>query len=126
MSAFPNFMTIIWLLISLVFAAIQITSSVILLRERNLGPWLMLTGAVISLAGQVASHVFVFSFNTGGRFVASSSLANLMTVASGVAAFGSLLFLGGLFFFALTRRGLAARIAELEAILAERHNQRIQ
>jgi hypothetical protein len=124
-TSFPNLMTIVWLLFSLLYGAMQITASILLLRERNVGPWLMLAGSVITIVGHFTSQMFVFFMNSGGRIGTVSSLTTMMSIASGVGALGSLLFVIGLLLHAFSRRGMANRIAELETILAERHNQRI-
>jgi hypothetical protein len=120
MSAAPvNLLQFAWLAFALLFGGLQITASILLLRERGIGPWLMLIGAVISVGGHVASQVFVVFFLNSGR-LGIGSRGQILSVISGFSALGSLLFVGGLLLFALTRRSLAQRIAELESILQSR------
>ena len=107
-----------WLLISLVLAALHITSAVILLRERHSGPWLMLAGSATALLGQIASMVVAIVLM---RTHSGSPPFACITAASSLAYLGALVFAIGLLLHALRQRGKANRTAELEAILNSRH-----
>ena len=106
-----------WLLISLAIAALHITSAIILLKERHLGPWLMLTGSAITLVGQVGSMMIPLSLLRRGVFKSEWTYA-----ISAFTSLGAFLFAIGLLLHALRQRGKANRIAELEAILNSRLN----
>ena len=110
---------IVWMLASILVVSVQIISAVLLLREKHIGPWLMLAGAVINLVAALG-HPFVsfFSSLAGGIDLMSTYMA-----LSGLAYFGALLFGIGLLLHALRLKGRADRIAELEAILHSRHQQ---
>jgi hypothetical protein len=110
-------LTLVPWLMTLVIAALHLTSAVILLRERHLGPWLMLTGSAIALVGKVGSMLIPVSLLRRGLIKNEWMLA--------IAAFsslGALLFAIGLLLHALRQRGKANRIAELEAILNSRNS----
>lgn len=98
-----------------VVGALNITSAVILLRDRHVGPWLMLAGSGIALVGQVASTLCQIFLIRPGNFK-----IEWFTAIGAFSALGTLLFAIGLLLHALHQRGKANRIAELEAILASR------
>lgn len=103
----------IWPLISLLLGGLQITSAVILLRERGYGPWLMLVGSGITVVANVAVRIMMLVMSSSNKF-------QTFTAVSSFSILGSLLFGIGLLLHALQRRGQGNRIAELEAILASR------
>ena len=120
MSSTPNLLTslmmYLWPLLSLLFGALQVTAAILLLRERGMGPWMMLCGSVIGLIGSVGSS----GFSILSRLYSIMEVGNIMILLSFVSAFGHLLFTIGLLLYALQRRALANRITELEAILHSR------
>lgn len=122
MSAGPSIMSLAWIAFALVIGAIEITASILLVRERNPGPWIMLAGAILSLVAHVATQVVVFTMNQGGN-VGGGSFSSIMSALTAASVLGTLLFVTGLLFFAFSRRALAARVAELESILRSRPPQ---
>jgi len=109
-----------WLVISSLIGALNITSAVILLKERHLGAWLMLGGGMVSLLGQIWLFVIQITMMIGSpdprRF-------QLITVISSVCYLGGLLFSVGLLLHALYQKSKANRVSELEAIIASIRNQ---
>lgn len=105
-------------LASFLAVVMYIASSVLLLRERAPGPWLMLAGSVLSVVGMLASLVLqiyvtrVSGFNNNA-FLAVASLSSL----------GALLFAIGLLLHALRQKAKANRVAELEGIIASLQNR---
>jgi hypothetical protein len=109
---------ILWMLTSLLTASVLVTSAVLLLREATPGPWLMLVGSSISLLGVLGNGI-VLHWLSGWLDMASGTFA-WFTAVSAFSFFGHLLFAIGLLLHALSLRGRADRIAELEAILRSR------
>lgn len=109
-----------WILISVVIGALNITSAIYLLRERHMGPMLMLAGSGIALLGQLGqiAGTVVMLFGYRSAFITNSTMS--MLAVSALATLGTLLFSIGLLLHALHQRGKANRIAELEAILNSR------
>jgi hypothetical protein len=106
-----------WFLLSILVAGMHIFSSVILLKERHIGAWLMLVGSVVTILGEVGSIVV--------QFVAMRNLGSFgnwqwLTAIAGISGLGALLFAIGLLLHALHQRNKTNRIAELEAILNSR------
>lgn len=119
MSAASSILPLVWLVFSLVLGGGQVLAAIMLLKERHAGPWLMLGGALITLLGHGGTQCLVFLANLRGWFGSSRfgiEFPTLITAISSLGAFGSLLFTVGLLLFAFHRRGLAARIAELEQV----------
>ena len=110
---------ICWLAFALLTGSLQIIASVLLLRERHIGPILMLGGGILSLLAGTGTQVMVIIMNHTGNFK-----TEILTAISALYAFGSILFFIGLLLFALHRRGLAARITELETILNSQQGNR--
>jgi uncharacterized BrkB/YihY/UPF0761 family membrane protein len=109
-----------WMLATLLVVSVQIISSVLLLREKHIGPWLMLAGSVITLIGSLVMRVgFAFFLDRIGMHL--STYQWVFTAISAFSYFGSFLFGLGLLLYALRQKGRADRIAELEAILHSRH-----
>jgi hypothetical protein len=112
MSSFaPNITQFAWLFFTLLLSAAQIVAAVLLLRDRGAGPLMMLIGSVMSLIGGCASHLVWIVLHRPFE-----TLRVVGSVASGIGGLGSLLFVAGLLIFALQRRALQARIAELERV----------
>lgn len=110
---------IAWMLASMLVISVQIIAAVLLLREKHIGPWLMLAGAVVSLMGALAHPFIAFFSSLAGRI----DLMSTYMALAGLGYFGALLFGIGLLLHALNQKGRADRIAELEAILHSRHQQ---
>lgn len=101
---------------SVLIAVMQITSSVILVREKALGTYLMLGGAIGAVIGAIGTYTYFF--------LSISSLGNgwettmqIQMTFSGVALLGSLTFFSGLLLHALRRQAIAQRLMQLEAIM---------
>ena len=109
---------ILWMLTSLLTTSVLVISAVLLLREATPGPWLMLAGSSISLLG-VLGNAIVLHWLSRWLDMASGTFA-WFTAISAFSFFGYLLFAIGLLLHALSLRGRADRIAELEAILRSR------
>ena len=102
---------------SVLIAVMQITASVILVREKALGTYLMLGGAIGAVIGAIGTYTYFF--------LSISSLGNgwettmqIQMTFSGVALLGSLTFFSGLLLHALRRQAIAQRLMQLEAIMA--------
>ncbi len=107
-----NLLMIAWLLFTLLIGATQITAAILLLRERHMGPWMMLIGGIIALIGSVGNQLlWLFRLTSTGSSVA------IVNATSAFSALGHLAFAIGLLLHALRRRALAIRIVQLEAIL---------
>lgn len=110
---------IIWMLATLLVVSVQIMSAVLLLREKHIGPWLMLIGSMMSLLSGLASHVFSVFYSHRVTF----DLSTFYNALSAFGYFSYLVFGIGLLLHALRQKGRADRIAELEAILHSRNQQ---
>lgn len=117
------------LLTSVLISLLCLIASVILLRERAAGPWLMLAGSILALIGTaVPQGLYVmesFAANSSGAiYEVSPEIKSLMyfTVWDWLGTSAWFLFSIGLLLVALRRRALARRIAELELLLATREN----
>ena len=108
------FVSLVWPVLAMLLGALEICISVMVLKEGP-GPKLMLAGAVAGLLGNLTSFAGSFLWE---RFGQEDNIITLYTVTWGFTAIGATLFTTGLLMFVLRRRALAARIAELEAILA--------
>jgi hypothetical protein len=102
---------------------IVIISSVMFLRERATGAWLMLAGAATALIGfTVPQLIYVaISFLGAGRVSAPVESLMYYSIWTWLSTAGTLLFAIGLILVAIRRRGLADRIAELERLLNSRN-----
>lgn len=109
-----------WFVISGMVAALNITSAVVLLKDRHIGAWLMLVGSGVSLLGLLGhfSMQIAMLLRTGDpeRF-------KLFTVMSAFSYLGAVLFSVGLLLHAFYQKSKANRIAELEAIIASLQNR---
>lgn len=113
-----------WFVSSLLFSSLQIASAVILLKERHLAPWLMLTGSAMALIGQTGSLLIQAFLMGSGHFQMGSGRFQMQYVIAtyALATLGHLLFCIGLLLHALHQRAKADRIAQLEAILESRNS----
>ena len=103
----PHLLQLAWLSFGLLIGCTQLAASVLLLKERHPGPWLMLAGAVISTLGGATSHALVIHANLRGTFDAHNILPKLLAALSVVSALGMLAFAIGLLLHACHRRTLA-------------------
>ena len=103
------------ILLVLLIGGLNVTSAVILLRERHPGPWMMLAGSAIALVGQTSTLVMQFLLTRHSDFDFKWRLAG-----TAFGTLGALTFAIGLLLHALHLRGKANRITELEAILNSR------
>jgi hypothetical protein len=110
---FSVFSMLPWLLITFLIGAIHITSSVILLRQRHISAWMMLTGSCIALLGQVGFKAYEMLWFGGRDFI-----PEYLLVISAFTNLGALLFAIGLLFHVFQLRSKSSRIQELEAIIA--------
>ena len=118
MSGPPNLELIGWMLFTLLVSACNIYAATLLIRERSLGPALMLGGAVLAAVGSLGTHGILLTSNWAGQPVSTV----WMRVSSALGAFGWFCLSLGLLLFAIRRVSQAARIAELEAILEARRS----
>lgn len=111
------------LLTAVFISALSITASVLFLRERSAGPWLMLIGSIIFAVCLLPKAIYV-SISFFG-VATNEMLEGLMyfTIWNWLATSGSMVFCIGLLLTALRRRGLSKRIAELEMLLEARQNR---
>lgn len=122
MSVTSDLMQYVWLFLALIVAVLQITAAVILLKDRHMGAWLILTGAVTLFLPVLGSNILMFVLNKGN---VSLDLISAMARSIGTLSFlGSLLIALGLLLHALRQRAKANRIAELEMIIADLQKQR--
>ena len=119
MSSALTFIPWILILISIAIGALNITSAINLLRERYTGSMLMLTGSGIALLGQLGQDAYAMAMQANDYFRANSNITTL--AISSLTTLGALLFSIGLLLHTLHQRGMANRIAELEAILNSRN-----
>lgn len=113
-----NSIPIVWWLTSFLTASVLVTVSALLLRDRKPGPRLMLAGSSIYLLVVLGNGVFIHVL-PGALGITTGTLA-WYTVTSTLLLFSHLIFAIGLLLHALSLRGRADRIAELEAILRSR------
>ncbi len=108
----PNLTQLFWLGFSLLHSGLLVAAAILLLKERSIGPVLMLIGGVIGLL-----------LGTGLQFLALIGKNALIPYLSPVSALGALLFAGGLLIYALNRRALAKPSAGPAGILNPPHEQ---
>lgn len=118
--SFSSLVFVPWLLLSLVIIGLNITSAVLLLREKHAGTWLMLAGGGVSLLGTLVHFVVQMMMVLQPQRMMVELAIKWLTPAGALASLGSLVFAIGLLMHALRERGKASRIAELEAILQSR------
>ncbi|RYD48100.1 MAG: hypothetical protein EOP85_04240 [Verrucomicrobiaceae bacterium] len=117
MSSFSlSIMSVVWPILALLLGAMQITASIILLKEKGPGPLMMLVGSVVSVLGSIALPLLSFLMN---YLNADFNEPAYMAIWS-LSILGSLIFSIGLLLFALRRRAMTVRIAELEAIITSK------
>jgi hypothetical protein len=101
MSSFiPNLTQVFWLGFSLLHGGLLVAAAILLLKERSIGPLLMLIGGTISLL-----------LGTGVQSLALFQKYELVAFLGPVNGLGALLFAVGLLIYALNRRGLTKRLA---------------
>jgi len=101
MSSFiPNLIQVFWLGFSLLHGGLLVAAAILLLKERSIGPLLMLIGGTISLL-----------LGTGAQSLALFQKYELVAFLGFVNGLGALLFAVGLLIYALNRRGLTKRLA---------------
>jgi hypothetical protein len=110
-----QYLSIATMLLGLLISGSLLAASVLLIREGGPGPKLMVCGAVFSLLAPVVARTMVFWMNHQGSFDGNFYLATVS-----ITTVGPLLFAIGFLLFALGRRRLAGRVAELESILSAR------
>ncbi|MFD0894797.1 hypothetical protein KBB96_04730 [Luteolibacter ambystomatis] len=94
--------------LGLVSATIQVTATILLMKERMGAVWMMFVGAIVG--GLLALYILF-----GSRLLPSSENIDLLVRA--VSWMGWMSFTLGLLWYSLKRRAMANRIEELEAIL---------
>ncbi len=115
----------LWLGFSVMSCILQVLAAILLFRERGAAAWMILIGSILSMAFGLGSRLVVV-FHNAGRFGSSfETLIHYTNILGAVSALGGMLFIVGLVLYALRRRALAARIAELEQIIAAQ-NSRLQ
>jgi hypothetical protein len=115
----------LWLGFSVMSGILQLLAAILLFRERGAATWMILIGSILSVALGLGSRL-IFVFHNAGMFGSSfESVIHYTNILGSVSALGGLLFIVGLVLFALRRRALSARIAELEQIIAAQ-NSRLQ
>ena len=114
-----------WLGFNILISILQVIAGGLLFRKRSPESWMILVGSILSGIFVVASHL-VFILQSNGIIEWTSEAIMLrVNLISAVAALGGMLFITGLILFAIRRRSLTARIAELEQIIAAQ-NSRLQ
>jgi hypothetical protein len=117
------FVQLMELLTAVFISAVSITASVLFLRERSAGGWLMLVGSVFFAICLLPKAIYV-SISFFG--VESNTLLEgvmYFTIWNWLSFSASMVFSIGLLLTALRRRGLAKRIKELETLLDARENR---
>ena len=110
-------------LASFLAVVMYIASSVLLLRERASGPWLMLAGSALSVVGMLASLALqIYVTRVSVTWVRDFYDNAILAVAS-LSSLGALLFAIGLLLHALRQKTKANRVAELEGIIASLQNR---
>jgi len=120
-----NLAQIMWLAFIVLFAILQIMAAVMLFRERSGATWMMLIGSILSGGFNLGTRILYELSDLGFLDLKMETLTQYYSIMTTIAAFGGLLFLAGLIFYARRRRALSARIAELEQIIAAQ-NSRVQ
>ena len=125
MSTSINLTHSMWLIFIFLFCLLQILAAAILLRERGAATWLMLVASILSGIFSLSSRFF-FGLHAAGLLSAPFETVALYSSSFAAAAvFSEILFVIGLILYALRRRALTTRIAELEQIIAAQ-NSRLQ
>ena len=111
-------------LVSLFIAVALIVASVLFLRDKGLGPWIMLTGSSFGLIAMIPLGIsqYVNYHASIGYEAPEVSGAMYYTLWNWLPGAAGLVFATGLLLTAVQRRVLAGRIAELEAIIATRES----
>lgn len=110
------------LLTAVFIAALGLIGSILFLRERSAGPWIMLAGAILSAICILPKAIYVSISFFGVE--TNSMLEGVMyfTIWNWLAISASMVFSIGFLLTALHRRGLAKRIAEIETVLEARRS----
>lgn len=115
----------LWLGFSVMSGILQVLAAILLFRERGAAAWMILIGSILSIVFGLGSRL-IFVFHNAGTFGSSfETVIHYTNILGAVSALGGLLFIVGLVLFALRRRALSTRIAELEQIIATQ-NSRLQ
>lgn len=110
-------------LTSILVHVLVIISTVLFIRERATGAWVMLAGAATALIGFTVPQIIYVAISYLGAGRVSPPIESLMyySVWTWLSTGGALLFAIGFVLVALRRRGLANRITELEMLLNSRN-----
>lgn len=109
---------------TLLIALLQIFTGILFFQERHTSTWLALIGGLMGAPINFINlmiGLFTRSYHSEPR----RDWESVMNTLSYVSAMGLIMFASGMLWIALRRRALAARIAELEQILAAQ-NSRLQ
>ena len=104
-------------------SALSITASLIFVKERSAGPWIMFTGAIVFAICLLPKAIYVSISFFGVETNAMLEGVMYFTIWNWLTISASMVFSIGLTLIALRRRGLAARITELETLLEARQNR---
>lgn len=125
MNSYGIFNQYLWLGFSVMTCILEVLAAILLFRERGAASWMILIGSILSLVFGLGSRLVII-FHNAGTFVSSfETLLHYTNILGAVSALGGMLFIVGLVLYALRRRALATRIAELEQIIAAQ-NSRLQ
>lgn len=115
----------LWLAFSIVCCGLQVLAAILLLRERGVAVSILLAGSILNGITVLGSRLILVLSNAGIFELNPTTMMRNFTLLNSVSALGGLLFVVGLMLYALRRRALTARIAELEQIIAAQ-NSRLQ
>ena len=115
----------LWLGFSVMSGILQVLAAILLFRERGAPAWMMLIGSILSMAFGLGSRLIIVFHNAGTFESSFETVIHYANILGAVNALGGMLFIVGLVLYALRRRALSARIAELEQIIAAQ-NSRVQ
>jgi hypothetical protein len=125
MNSYGNLIQYLWLGFSFISGVLQVLAAILLFRERSAAAWMILIGSILSVAFGLGSRLVIFFHNAGTFESSFETVIHYTNILGAVNALGGMLFIVGLVLFALSRRALSARIAELEQIIAAQ-NSRLQ
>ena len=125
MSYSNDLLQYLWLAFSIVYCSLQVIAAILLFRERGLAVSIMLAGSILYGVAVLGSRLILVLSNAGIFELNPTNMMRNFNILNTVSALGGLLFIVGLILYALRRRALSARIAELEQILASQ-NSRLQ
>jgi hypothetical protein len=121
-SIFPDLMQFVWIAVALIGGALQITAAALLLRHRGMGPWIMMITGCLSLLLSIAHHSLLFIGNARQLWGQDNPIPfhNIMQSLGFANSFMWILFSAGLLVTAISLRGVSARLADIENIVAQR------